>query len=176
MGAFELVTKAWDFMYDNWGLGIQLIKESIGDWKDLGGKLIQGFIDGITGGFTKVIDAVTKLGAVSWKALKAALQIQSPSKVFAELGKAIPDGVEMGINANAPKVQAATEGLAQAPSPTPAQGGAVSGGGKSVTIDVGGITINADSEATAKSIATDIRHELEVVFEQLALQLGAAPT
>jgi hypothetical protein len=42
-----------------------------------------------------------------------------------------------------------------------------------VTIDVGGITINAGAGDQASDIAADVERELVPVFERIAIQLGA---
>ncbi len=100
--------------------------------------LIDGLVKGITSGVARVIAAVKGLGAAAMGALKSALGIASPSKVFAALGAHIPAGLEVGIKGGSSGVKAASASMAA----SAVQGGAVGGKGakggssKSVTITV----------------------------------------
>lgn len=189
-GAFQLIgaalmglIKTFNFITENWSTGWTLIKESLGkfwdyikgiDWADLGTSIIKGILAGLVPGGDMIADAVSSIAKSAWGAFQDTLGIHSPSKVFAELGAAIPQGVKQGVESAAPDAQAAASGMVEAP---PASGGSGSGArGGSITIDVGGIVVNAESGDQAKQIAGSIRTELEQVFEQLALQLGAAIT
>lgn len=79
---------------------------------DLGQSLTGGLVRGITTGLGAVKTAVTNLAnsSVSW--FKAKLGIQSPSRVFGELGGFISRGAAVGMEAQQPHVARAALGLA----------------------------------------------------------------
>jgi hypothetical protein len=175
------VKKIWAFLTEtNWKkVGVSFI--------DLGVSLMHGLLHGIASGLTWVINGVKKMGLSIWAALKATLKSASPSRLFAELGTTIPLGVALGITAATPAATQAMDRSGQAvigagaqslkvptmPASAMAQpvGAAGGGGGKAVTVNVGGITITASGDS-AQSIATDIGGELTKVLEAIALQLG----
>lgn len=91
--------------------GITKIGESVGkvidaikdkfsgfDWGEIGGNIIDGLKNGITGAASRAGDAITETGGkiVDWG--KKKLGIESPSKVFRdEVGAMIPAGIAEGI-------------------------------------------------------------------------------
>jgi hypothetical protein len=64
---------------------------------DWGRNIVSGLVEGITGGIGRAVDAVKNLGASVIGAGADILGIQSPSKVFAEQGRFIDEGLAMGI-------------------------------------------------------------------------------
>jgi len=166
---------------DNWSAGFKAIKKELWgfwsditelDWASMGGAIIDGILSGLTAGLAPVAEAVGNIGQAAWDKFASVLGIHSPSKVFAELGAAIPAGVAQGVNQNAGAGQDAAAGIVQPPPAAESGGG--QRGGSNITIEVGGINITAQPGQQAQAIAMNIRQELELVFEQLALQLGAA--
>lgn len=146
-----LVKKAWNF-----------------DWKSLGKSIVDGIVGGLKGGAKWVIDAVKNLGDASWKAFKSKLGIASPSKEFAKLGLAIPQGVEKGVNAGAPSVQGAVGDMVDVP-----KGGAARAASSSMAVSIGEVHVHT-SGTTAGEIARDFRRELEKVLKEVAFSMGAA--
>lgn len=144
----------------------QLWKEI--DWTALGTSIVEGIVDGIKSGAKWLIDTVSELGTSALGALKETLSISSPSKAFARLGLAIPQGLAAGVEAGAPEAGSAVSGLVDVPA---APGGAR--GGSNVTVEVGGIVIHASSEAQASDLAADVERALVPVLERIAIQLGA---
>jgi phage-related protein len=71
---------------------------------DVGKDLIRGFIDGIKSMATGVIESVTGVvqGSIDWA--KSLLGINSPSKVFKEIGGYVGEGFVVGINSYSDKV------------------------------------------------------------------------
>jgi hypothetical protein len=117
------------------------------------------------------------MGAAGWGAFKNTLGIHSPSTVFADLGRSIPDGVTLGIEATAPKAQAAVDGMIAVPPSAPDAGGGAAkpaAAKPSLTVTIGAITVNAQSTDQAKNIARDLRTELAQELELLLVQLGGA--
>jgi hypothetical protein len=146
------------------------------DWGALGTAIVEGIVKGLKAGAKWVIDTMTDLGASAMNALKKKLGIASPSKAFAQLGLAIPQGIQTGIESGAPGARSAVAGLVEVP-PVPNVEGRPDREPKSransqSTINVGGINITTSAD-TAKGIAADIERELRNVLEGVAIQLGA---
>jgi len=128
--------------------------EQVESFKTFGGDLIQGFIDGVASKAGKLIESVTGAveGAIS--AAKRLLGIESPSKLFMEIGANTMLGFQQGIAEMAPQnqavMQAAVSPMVAAPEVMP---------NSSVTINMGGNTINsqldiATFEARVLSVVT----------------------
>lgn len=73
---------------------------------DLGLDMAKGLADGILGGMSDVIDAAIKVAQAAIKAAKEELDINSPSRVMRDqVGKMIPQGIAVGIDAEMPTVE-----------------------------------------------------------------------
>ncbi len=73
---------------------------------DLGLNMSKGLADGILDGMSGVIDAAVKVARAAIKAAKEELDINSPSRVMRdEVGKMIPQGIAVGIDAEMPTVE-----------------------------------------------------------------------
>lgn len=82
------------------------------DWAELGRNIIRGIINGIKALASEVVGAIKDVVNQGLKAAKEALGIASPSKVFRdEVGKWIPAGVAVGIQANTQDVTGAIEDM-----------------------------------------------------------------
>lgn len=168
-GAFYLLFEAISAVYDLW---------ADTDWTELGKSIVAGIVGGITGGAKWVVDTVSNLAGSAWGAFKRKLGISSPSKEFAKLGIALPQGVVAGVNAGAPRVDAAVTRLVDVPSiPTPTESGSRTSQARGssrapISIHIGGIEIRVE-RGEPEEIGRGLRRELERVFEDLALELGA---
>lgn len=79
---------------------------------DAGKELVNGLWEGIKGAWGKLVESVTELGHKLVDKVKGFFKIGSPSKLFAdEIGKWIPEGVAVGIEANADSVNGAVEDM-----------------------------------------------------------------
>lgn len=87
------------------------IKQGIGSLYNTGWNLIAGFWNGIRDKFDDTIDRVKSLARKLPKAVKKVLGIASPSKVFADIGQWIPEGLAKGIEDNLEPVRAATNAM-----------------------------------------------------------------
>ena len=76
----------------------EAIVEKVDSLKEVGKNLIKGFINGIKSMATGVIDAVTGVvqGSIDWA--KSLLGINSPSKVFMEIGRYTSEGFAIGLD------------------------------------------------------------------------------
>ena len=82
------------------------------DWAELGRNIIRGIINGIKALASEVTGAIKDVVNKGLQAAKEALGIASPSKVFRdEVGKWIPAGVAVGIQANTQDVTGAIEDM-----------------------------------------------------------------
>lgn len=132
--------------------------------------LIDGLVNGITGGAGRVVDALKGVGTGAIKGVKDVLGIASPSKVAQGLADNFTSSFADTAEAGAPEAQGA---MAAAVAPPPAAAPASSGGGASVVISEGAIVIHAGG-ANAAEIAELLPGKLAELFESLGLQLGGA--
>lgn len=87
-------------------LGAQAAAQGIAD---AGRAAVQGFFDAITASIPSIAAGGTSFAGVFIEAVKAALQIQSPSKVMFDIGENVTQGLVNGIDAGGPAVQSALE-------------------------------------------------------------------
>lgn len=133
----------------------QKIKNGLGNLRSAGSDLIQGLWGGIKAKFDSVIDRVKALAARLPKAVKKVLGISSPSKVFAELGKWIPEGLALGIKKNMGVVEDASDVMADATLFSPTEGYAEEGTGMVTSSYV--FNIYATPNQSAREIAEEVR-------------------
>jgi len=104
-GPFILAAAA---LYGLW----QVIKDVAGylaavDWSTLGGRIIDGLVNGIKAGFSKIKGAFSGLKEAAVNAFRQAFSIRSPSRLFAGLGVHIGAGVAQGVDNSIPQVNSA---------------------------------------------------------------------
>lgn len=130
----SVVTKSLGALVD-WGLGAATAAKDF----------IMGLVNGITGGVGDVVNATKGLADSAKNAFKAALGIHSPSKEMFKLGAFTGQGVAQGIDSTADQVGGSAQGLGSSAKSGASDGmsgsGSGGGGAKSITINVGGITI-----------------------------------
>ena len=81
--------------------------------KKSGNSLVEGFIEGVKNTEKSAVSAVKKIANGVTGAIKNALGIKSPSRVFAEIGKNIVEGLVKGIEESKKLALKTTEGLAK---------------------------------------------------------------
>lgn len=175
--AVESIIESWD--------DLMLAFDQM-DWGELGTNIIKGILGGLIPGGAQIADALTDVAKQGYAAFKQALDIQSPSKVFAKLGTEIPAGAAEGIEAGSPEAQRAAANMVDATSiqlgnsaqqraaAQPATAGAPAATGGNVTLTIGELHVHAES-SEPKSLAVALRREVEAIFEGVGLQLGAQP-
>lgn len=103
---------------------VNIVKKGAGDIanavKDLGTKLfkagvdaVQGLINGIKSKIAGVKSAASELGQAAWGGVKSFLQIRSPSRKMAELGKNTAEGLAKGIKDNKKKPVSEAQKMAE---------------------------------------------------------------
>ena len=95
------------------------IKNGVGNLRSIGLNMIEGLWGGIKSKFDSVIARVKDLAAKLPTAVKKVLGIASPSKVFEEVGKWIPEGLALGIEGNLRPIQSAADAMTGATAITP---------------------------------------------------------
>lgn len=139
----------------------------ITDFSGYGGRLIQGFVDGITAGGAAVVKAVTGVVGGGIAAAKNLLGIASPSKVFAGIGDFTAQGFAEGVEGGSGDARSALEDMVAPPK----AGGAGEGGGAKF----GGVVINIHISGRGESddgIVAKFREVVLDIFEGDALAMG----
>ena len=143
-----------------WGLGSQ--------WFEAGAAIVQGMANGITSRITAVRDAVSMAAGDAVDLFKEKLGINSPSRVFMQLGSYVGEGAALGIQQGAGMVRTAALGIATATMvPMAAMGAPASAGpGAAGGASTYQITINAapgmDAQALARAVSSELdRRECE---------------
>ncbi|WP_437647870.1 hypothetical protein [Sorangium sp. So ce362] len=111
-------------------LAVQMAFDAIADtdFGALGTRLVDGLVNAIKGGVSRLVAAVKGLGSSAVAALESVWRIASPSKVGFEKGSFFGEGVELGVEDSVAGVDAATRGLAGAA--VEGLGGMQGGGGR----------------------------------------------
>jgi TP901 family phage tail tape measure protein len=84
---------------------------------EVGKDIMGGLIRGITAGFRAVGDTVKRIGSSITSTFKKVLGIGSPSKVTAELGEFVAEGLLVGMRAGLDEIEKSAESLARAAIP-----------------------------------------------------------
>lgn len=108
--ANELATKELTGLREETDTQISELLEGVADEferaPDLGLDMAKGLAEGILHGMSGVIDAAIKVAQAAIRAAKKELDINSPSRVMRdEVGKMIPQGMAIGIDAAMPDVE-----------------------------------------------------------------------
>lgn len=180
-GAIEIVKQLWDLFSEkiDFNLLWKQIKADVKaiKWGDVGLAMIEGIAEAIVPG--PVLESIKSVAGSAVASLKSLLGIASPSKVFAALGETVPAGFAKGIDQGKPEVAGALGGMASMPRassiPTGAPGADASGAGRggAASVTIHELHVHAGDKSTARSLAQDIRLELERVLTDLALEMGA---
>lgn len=117
-----------------WALMTLMVTQS----KDVGLAIINGLIDGIKGGATAVWDAIKGVATGALNTAKSVLGIHSPSIEMMKLGQHTSAGFSQGVSSGEDKSQSAMGNMMRPPSVERQQSG---GGGKVITINLGGVQI-----------------------------------
>lgn len=88
------------------------LAEGVGDMFNVGKNLISGLWDGMKSMFSTVIDGVKNFGKTIIKGAKKVFGVHSPSKVFAEIGEYLDEGLAVGVNDNTKSVLKSVKNMA----------------------------------------------------------------
>ena len=128
----------------------------------------QGLIKGLQSQEKAIQNQMLRIAKSMQAVIKSALGIRSPSRVFAELGQFVPQGLAQGIQNAAHHATSAARGLASAVTGAGALGapGLAMGGGGTTIINNYSVTISAQGSILAER---DLRDKVE----QQMVRLGA---
>jgi len=84
---------------------------------EVGGNIMQGFIDGITGKKGKVQQVVTELGGSVEEAMKKKLDVRSPSRVMMRIGEFTGEGMAVGLANSLDDIRKQSQAMAAAALP-----------------------------------------------------------
>lgn len=138
-----------------------------GKFTSIGSDIIDGIVRGIKDGASKVVSSITDVASSAVSAAKDALDIASPSKVFAGIGENVSAGMALGIEDGAPDVQRAADTMVEAPT---AGGGTARAG---TTVTIGSIVINGVERA--EDIIPMLAEQLANLLDGVSIQMGAEP-
>jgi hypothetical protein len=178
-------------MYGVYKASKSLVDAITGAWSviansEWGKPIIDGLVGGLKAGAGAVVDAVKGLAEKVKGAFTGALQIHSPSKVFAAFGMQLPTGAAIGVREGTPRATSAVDTMTarlgaagagiSAQTPPPAAPLAQGGGG--FVLQLGGITVQAaasPAQVQAKLSDPSFLAQLTDAFERV-LQAAGIPT
>jgi hypothetical protein len=82
-----------------------------GGWKAAGASIVGGIVEGLSDGWARLQAKVRDLATAALGTFREVLGIRSPSRIFAQVGLAIPQGVALGIAQGAPAAQEAASAM-----------------------------------------------------------------
>lgn len=100
-----LVTAAKDMQNDQGQIAV--------DFSVIGTQICNGVIAGIEAGQSGVITAAVNMAVAAYEAAKGALDINSPSRIFADLGMSVGEGFVKGMDNQEEAVEGASEDLSK---------------------------------------------------------------
>lgn len=137
----------------------------------MGQQIAAGVAQGMRDGQSTVAAAAVEMSDTAVSSASNRLQIESPSRVFARLGRYTAEGFGMGIEQGTDAVDKAVTNLVSSPRAPQAQGTPPSQqqAGISVTVNVNGDA----TDETVDKLRSTIRMELAALFGQSAMEVGA---
>lgn len=134
------------------------IKNLPSNMLQIGKSICKGLADGIWGGIKWVTDAAKGIAKQAEKDARAALKINSPSKVFRDrIGKSIPEGMAIGIETNADSVYKTLRNLSNNLSSN------INVSGLMDSINIRTSDINVNSKNSNAGLVTEIKGLIEAV-------------
>lgn len=127
--------------------------------------LVDGLVEGIRSRVSRVREAVSGVATAVRERFTGALQIRSPSRVFAQLGEQIPAGIELGIESGTRDATAAAAQLVEAP-------GALGGARAGTTLTIQEVHIHTQSD-DPREHARSFLDQLNELLEGAAITIGA---
>ena len=108
--------RLWDGIKTTMAGAVAWFKGLPGQMAAIGGEIINGLINGIKNKLAAAGEAIKSVGASVRDTFKGLLGIRSPSRVFAEMGGNLSEGLALGMGARLAAVTKAAAGLATAAS------------------------------------------------------------
>lgn len=183
-GVLDAMSAVWNFFRGLLGTILRQIGDPLQFLYDVGRAMIQGLINGIESMVSSAVGAVKHAVGGVINGAKSLLGINSPSRVFAEFGMGIMEGLAKGIKDNHSIAQKALDGLSDLLAPTslainstfgPAQ--AMNGNTKSlptptVTVQGGNQNVFHVTVAVDADKISSVQHLLDI-FDDIPRAAGA---
>lgn len=133
------------------------------DWISLGKNIIDGIVEGVMQFLSNLLDAVKNAASQAYETVKGFFKIGSPSKLMRdEIGRYIPEGIAVGIEANSDSVVKAMDELGvMTESAFTADFTKPENGNESTYL--GGVTININGDNLN---SREIAEEVEAILTQ----------
>lgn len=142
----------------------------------IGSDMISGLATGIKNNAAKVVEAITGVVNDAIASAKKLLKIQSPSRVFAEIGEQTSAGMAGGVDDGAGDVEKSIAQMIEVPTGKAAKAaGAATGGAGGAAITVSGNTFVFHGVANAEDAEVKLIDAILALLEGRAAQVGAAP-
>ncbi len=142
-------------------------------WKDSGKAMVDGLIDGLIAGQTRINKAVKGIADDVMAGFKNALGIHSPSKVFEGFGENTTEGFAKGVEGSRGRARAAVSEMVSTPKSS-GEGGGIGGGNHfNITIAFPGMKGGADVAATVAG--PSFRAQLQKALEEVLANMGGKP-
>ncbi|MEJ7933643.1 phage tail tape measure protein [Sphingobium sp. AN558] len=187
-GAAYLIYSSWDGIAAWWAAKWKIVSDTVTgavaflrsiSLVDIGRNLILGLINGITGMLGALKSTIVNAASSAANWFKQKLGIHSPSRVFAQFGGYMMQGLDGGIQAEqagpigrikglaaditrAMAIGAATPAIAAAPAGAQASGAGPAGSGGAQTVNHYSITIHADG-GPAHDMGEQVRKAIEQI-------------
>src|SRR5699024_9366875 len=111
----DKMTEVRDNVRDGWNKAVDILRNV--NLRQIGANIIQGLINGIKSKIQAISNAVKDVTDRITGRLKSILKIQSPSRVFMQLGGFVGEGFALGIEKTSKLVDKASDAMAQAAIP-----------------------------------------------------------
>ena len=150
---FNRLNPTHDIALAQGGLGI----ESATNMRGMGTRVAEGLAQGMRDGAPTVAAAGAHLAAVADQSTRQGLEVQSPSRVFEEIGRYTAEGFSLGVDRNIGVARGSLASMTQAPNTT-----ARAGNGAPITV-----TIIVDGARDPSAVGDDVFQRFSEV-QQLA--------
>ena len=149
----------------SWAQLTEVLSKTHPQWVAAGSALVTGLVHGMRTAAQTLAPSVMLLADTLTDTFRGALEIRSPSRVFASLGREIPAGLAQGVREGSSLAADAVESVVEVPR---ARGG-LSGGAPVV----GELHVHVDGGGGARDIAEGIRDELVRLLAGIGSEIGA---
>lgn len=143
------------------------------NWGEIGSNIISGISRGISAGASAIANAAKSAARAALNAAKRFLGIASPSKVMRDqVGKFIPEGMAVGIEANTKPLQDAMRGLSNMTTDLAVSDLKI--GASAGTVSNGGNVMNRNSNITINVYASDgmdVDALAEVIMQKIQFEV-----